>query len=388
MSDLPNLYVQRFAVHFEYPVHFTGGLFEPGNPLLRQVLNRLGENRRCRCAVYVDSGVAAAMPDMLDKIKSHFSADAGLELSAGPQVVPGGEAAKTGWQVVRDVIWTIGNAHLDRQSYVIIVGGGGVLDMVGFAASIIHRGLRVVRVPTTTLAQADAGVGVKTGMDEHGAKNFVGTFAPPFAVINDFSFLPSLPQDQWLGGVAEAFKVAIIKDAGFFAWLCENAARLRGRELPVMETLVRRTAIMHLEHIAGGGDPFEFGAARPLDFGHWSAHRLESLSGYRVGHGMAVSAGVALDSCYACRQGLLTSAELEAILNGMRACGLPIYVEELSRRTTSGQLAVLEGLEQFREHLGGALTVTLPKGIGRRIEVHEIDAGDVEEAIEYLRGRT
>jgi 3-dehydroquinate synthetase len=106
-------------------------------------------------------------------------------------------------------MWTLGNLHLDRQSFVIALGGGSVLDMIGFAVSIVHRGLRLVRLPTTTLAQSDAGVGVKTGMDEHGQKNFVGTFAPPFAVINDFELLKTLSFEHWIGGVDEALAVQV-----------------------------------------------------------------------------------------------------------------------------------------------------------------------------------
>ena len=235
------------------------------------------------------------------------------------------------------------------------------------------------------LSQNDAGVGVKTGMNEHKAKNFVGTFAPPFAVINDFEFLRTLEDREWAGGMSEAFKVAIIKDAGFFDFLCRNASRLRNRDMAAMETLIRRCAILHLDHIRKGGDPFEFGAARPLDFGHWSAHRLEIMSGYRLGHGQAVAIGIALDSYYAMRKRLITKTEFERIIDGMRACGLPIWSNLLERRDGHGKLAVLAGLEQFREHLGGELTVTLPDSIGRKIEVHDMNPRIIREGIAFLK---
>ncbi|MFW6133345.1 MAG: 3-dehydroquinate synthase, partial [Planctomycetota bacterium] len=276
---------------------------------------------------------------------------------------------------------------LDRQSFVVAVGGGALLDMVGFAASIVHRGLRLVRVPTTTLGQNDAGIGVKNGMDEHGQKNFVGTFAPPFAVVNDATFLTTLRDRDWIGGAAEAFKVAIIKDAAFFDFLCDRAGALRRRDLPAMEALVRRCALLHLEHIRDGGDPFEFGSARPLDFGHWSAHRLETLSRYRMGHGQAVAVGIALDTMYAARKRLLTEAQAERISAALSACGLPVWCDELGARDADGRLEVLAGLEQFREHLGGRLCVTLPDGIGRRIEVHELDADLLAECVDELRRR-
>ena len=339
--------------------------------------------------MYVDSGLADAQPDLVPRIKEYFHArPRRLELAAAPSLVPGGEAAKNSWQAVRDVMWEIGNLHLDRQSYVVAVGGGSVLDMVGFAASIVHRGLRLVRLPSTTLAQNDAGVGVKTGMDEHGQKNFVGTFAPPFAVINDFELLRTLPQEHWIGGVAEAFKVAIIADADFFAFLRDSAAALRDRDQAAMEEAVRRCAILHLRHTATSGDPFEFGSARPLDFAHWSAHRIEMLTGYRVGHGQAVAVGIALDACYAARKGLIDEPQRDAILDALAAAGLPTWDDCLKRRRDDGTLEVLAGLEQFREHLGGALTVTLPDGIGRKVEVHQMSTDWIEDGVRLLHQRS
>ena len=386
---MKDTYIQRIQVPFEYPVHFTHNLLAGGNDLLAETIDRLGERRRHRAIVYVDAGLADAQPQLIGQIKDYFHGHPRrLELAAPPVLVPGGEQAKTGWSVVRDVMWTAGNAHLDRQSFVVVFGGGAVLDMVGFAASLVHRGLRVVRVPSTTLSQNDAGVGVKNGMDEHGQKNFVGTFAPPFAVINDLELLRTLADRDWIGGVAEAFKVAIIKDAEFFEQLEASAERLRQRDQEAMEACVHRTAILHLEHIRTNGDPFEFGSARPLDFGHWAGHKLETLSSFKLGHGQSVSIGIAIDSYHAMRQGLITEADFERIVAALRACGLPVWSEHLAQKTPDGTLEILAGLAEFREHLGGALNVTLPDGIGRRVEVHEINPLFVQDAIMKLEEMT
>ena len=385
---LAEVHHQRISVPFDYPVYFTRHLLSPDNPLLAGVLDRLNEDRRHRAIVYVDDGLAKAQPDVIQRVKEYFhDRPRQMELAAPPQVVPGGEAAKNGWQVVRDLMWTAGNLHLDRQSFVIALGGGGVLDMVGFATSLVHRGLRMVRVPTTTISQNDAGVGVKNGMDEHGQKNFVGTFAPPFAVLNDFEFLRTLADRDWIGGAAEAFKVAVIKDADLLDFLCRHAADLRTRDQAVMEQCVRRCAILHLEHIRTGGDPFELGSARPLDFGHWVGHKLETMSEYRLGHGQCVAVGIAVDSFYAMRQGLIGEADFERIVAAMAACGLPVWAEQLSRRSDDGTLVVLDGLREFREHLGGNLNVTLPDGLGSKCEVHQINPQIVEQAVEHLAAR-
>ncbi|HUS90656.1 MAG TPA: 3-dehydroquinate synthase [Phycisphaerae bacterium] len=385
--DKADVYHQRISVPFDYPVHFAHHVLAGDNELLAGVLDRLGEGRRHRAIVYVDEGLAAAQGDVVDRIKEYFHArPRRLELAGPPQLVPGGEVAKNGWAVVRDILTTAGNLHLDRQSFVVAFGGGAVLDMVGFAASLVHRGLRLVRVPTTTLAQNDAGVGVKNGMDEHGQKNYIGTFAPPFAVVNDFEFLRTLADRDWVGGIAEAFKVALIKDVEFFRFLCDRAGDLRRRDQAAMEHCVRRCAILHLEHIRAGGDPFEFGSARPLDFGHWIGHKLETMSDYRLGHGQCVAIGLAVDSFYAMRQGLLGEGDFERILTGLTDCGLPVWSELLRCRAADGTLEILRGLEDFREHLGGSLNITLPDTLGRKCEVHEVHPAVIEDAVEHLAG--
>lgn len=278
----------------------------------------------------------------------------------------------------------LGNLHLDRQSFVLAIGGGSMLDMMGFAASIVHRGLRLLRLPSTTLAQNDAGIGVKNGMDEHGQKNFVGTFAPPFGVINDLALLSTLCQEDWIAGAAEAFKVALIRDKAFFEFLEEQASQLRLRNESAMEQLVRRCARLHLDHIRTSGDPFEFGSARPLDFGHWAAHKLELMSGFTLSHGHAVAVGMSIDSLIAMRRSLLSEQEFLRIHEAIAATGLPTFHELLLLSDRDGRLEILQGLEDFREHLGGNLCVTLPNGIGKGIEVHQIDPSDVREAVEYL----
>ena len=385
-SSVSFVHRQRFTVDYDYDVHFSREVFEPRNTLLREVLDRKDEGRRCRVLVCLDAGVAEAHPGLDRRIQEYFQrCPRTAELVAPPRVIPGGESAKSDWQVVEKLVADIGTQRLDRQSYILAIGGGSVLDVVGFVAALVHRGLRLIRMPTTVLAQNDAGVGVKNGMNGQGVKNFLGTFAPPFAVINDFSFLSTLDDDHWRGGIAEAFKVAIIKDAGFFEFLHRRAGRLDRRDQESMEELIRRCAVLHLDHIAGNGDPFEMGSARPLDFGHWSAHKLETLSNYRISHGLAVAAGIALDSYYACQQGYIGGSDLDCILAGITTSGLAVWFPEMELRDQDGNLSILEGLREFQEHLGGKLAVTLPRPLGSKCEVNNMNAGDIEAGIQYLR---
>ncbi|MEA3188706.1 MAG: hypothetical protein QOD99_2536 [Chthoniobacter sp.] len=371
---------QKLNVPFEFPVIFTDDVFSPENLTLANALDRLREAGRRRAAVYVDENVAASRPDITSEIANYFERhNRVLDLAGPPQLTPGGEVAKNDFALAEKWAAQMLDLHLDRHSFVVIVGGGAVLDAVGFAASLVHRGLRIVRVPTTVLAQNDGGVGVKTGVNFRGGKNALGTFAPPFAVINDFQFLRTLDDREWRAGIAEAFKVAMIRDREFFEFLCANAAKLRGREEPAMRHLVRRCAELHLEHIRTGGDPFEMGRARPLDFGHWSAHKLELMSGFAISHGDAVAAGILLDSTYAARHGWLSESDRAALYASLGAAGFPLWREELDREE------IFDGLREFQEHLGGELCITFPDGIGARRESHEIDLHAMREAIAELK---
>jgi len=277
-------------------------------------------------------------------------------------------------------------ARLDRQAAVLVVGGGAVLDAAGYAASLVHRGVRVVRLPSTVLAQCDGGVGVKTGVNGDATKNLFGTFAPPHAVVNDLELLRTLPLRDARAGMAEAVKVALIRDAEFFAWIEANADALGRAEAEPLGALVRRCAALHLAHIAGGGDPFEMGSARPLDYGHWAAHKLEVLSRHDLRHGEAVAIGMLLDARYAERVGMLPTAELERLESLLSRLGLPTYHRVLGEKLGE-RLAVLAGLEDFREHLGGVLSVTLLERIGRGREVTALDDGVVAAAIAWLAER-
>ncbi len=387
MSVRP-IYHQRFAVEFDYPVIFTRDTFGVTFPLFLEALGSSGGRDRQRALFFVDRGVDAHHPELTERIRTAFDRHAGrLELVKPPHVVPGGEAIKNDYRLTMEIVDTILEYRLCRHSYVVAIGGGAVLDAVGFAVSIVHRGLRLVRMPTTVLAQNDGGVGVKNGMNLHGGKNTIGTFHPPHAVINDFNFLSTLPLREWIAGVSEAFKVSLIKDAGFFRYLCAHAADFRRRDQRIMEELIVRCAELHLEHIGSSGDPFELGHARPLDFGHWAAHKLESMSGYRVGHGEAVAIGLALDSLYAVEKGWLEPGDAEALLAGLRETGFLLWHEELDRRLGDDTPELFGGLDDFQEHLGGELCVTFPKELGRKHEVHEIDRDVMRKALVALKKR-
>jgi 3-dehydroquinate synthase len=379
---------QRFSVPFDYPVAFTRGLFAPANPLLADMLARREADKRHRCLVYLDDNLARARPGLIDEIEAYAAAHPGRMVLAGPvETLPGGEKIKTELTWIEGIQDTVHRLGIDRHSFVVAIGGGAVLDAAGLAAATAHRGVRHVRIPTTVLAQNDSGVGVKNAVNLKGYKNFVGTFAPPWAVLNDFDLLDSLPRRERIAGLAEAVKVALIRDRAFFEWIERNADRLIAFDAAAEEHMIRRCAELHMRQIAGGGDPFETGSARPLDFGHWAAHRLESLTHHHLRHGEAVAVGIALDSRYSVLAGLLEPGADDRVAALLEHLGLRIWHPALLRTDEAGRPAVLRGLSEFREHLGGELTVTLLSGIGNGIEVHEIDTDLMMQAAGWLRAR-
>ncbi len=386
-ASLPPARIQQsFSVPFTYDVTFTRGALEPDNAALLEAFTRREPERRHRVLPIVDGGLAAAYPELSGWLMTYFTRHAErLELVAPPSLVVGGEAAKNDPQIIARLHALFHEHHMDRHSFALVLGGGAVQDAAGFAAATCHRGLRTVRVPTTVLSQNDSGVGVKNGVNLFGSKNFVGTFAPPFAVVNDVRFLERLPARDRVAGLAEAIKVALIRDAAFFEAVERAAGALAAHDLDATEQVVRRCAALHLQHIATGGDPFELGSARPLDFGHWAAHKLESMTSHELRHGEAVAIGIVLDSRYAFEAGLLAEADCARIHALVGRLGLPRWHDALAIRAGGGRLAVLDGLDEFREHLGGELSVTLLGGIGRALEVHEMDGALIEKAIAWMR---
>ncbi len=375
-------------VRWQHRVFFSDLALASANLLLRDLLGQATNSVPARVLFVVDKSLAEAQPALLPDICAYCATHADrVTLACEPLVIDGGERVKNSFSNVSQVQSAIEACHIDRHSTVVAIGGGALLDMVGLAAATAHRGVRHIRMPTTTLSQADSGVGVKNGINAFGKKNFIGTFAPPFAVINDFQLLATLPPRDLRCGYAEAVKVACIRDAGFFADLERDAAALRAFELGALRQIIYRCAELHMQHIASSGDPFELGSARPLDFGHWAAHKLEQLSDYRIRHGEAVAIGIGLDALYARNIGLLDAASAERVLRLLDKLGFELFADELRHTDDLHQIRLIEGLSEFKEHLGGKMTITLLSEIGQGIEVHEMHPPAIIDGLRELENR-
>lgn len=387
-SERGATYLQSFSVRYEYPVHFTEHLFAHDNPVFRQVLMRREPGKRHRFVAFIDANVAASFPALEHDIAGYAGVHADvMELVAPAERVPGGEQVKNDPALLTRLQHRLVELGIDRHAFVVGIGGGAFLDLIGYVASSTHRGIRHVRVPTTVLAQNDSGVGVKNGVNAFGVKNLIGSFAPPFAVLNDSDFLRTLQPRDKIAGIAEAVKVALIRDRVFFEWLEVKADALRACDSAAMARMIRRCAELHMRQIAQGGDPFESGSARPLDYGHWSAHKLEALTQHELRHGEAVAIGLALDTRYSVLTKMLAPGADERVHALLKRLGFHLWHPALEARDAQGHWLLLRGLEEFREHLGGELTVTLLRDIGIGEEVHQMDLHEIHRALAWLRQR-
>ncbi len=362
---------------FKHRVAFTRNVFAPGNETIADLISHCGDEPPHRVVVFIDQGLVTDDEGLISEIESYFEANRShFELGLEPCVLPGGEQCKNEWSFVPSLWEALDEAKLDRHSFVFVIGGGAILDLVGFAAATAHRGIRLIRFPTTTLSQGDGGVGVKNGVNYFGKKNWIGTFAVPWAVINDSKLLETLSDRDFRCGFSEAVKVALLKSEPFFRQLCDNATAIADRESIASFDAIHQSARHHLNHIANGGDPFEHLEARPLDFGHWAAHRLEVLSNFELRHGEAVAIGVAIDSIYSSKMFGFPDHDVEQIVACLRDMGIRMHHPQLERIE-----ALFDGLDEFRQHLGGQLTLTMLEAVGRPIEVHEIDLDAMTSAI-------
>ncbi len=371
-------YNQKFTANYEYPVIFTHDVFNPTNKVFRNILEQAG-NHQHRVLVIIDSGVIDNHPTLTTQINSYFSQHKDIMLKTGDCFsIPGGEIAKQDFETIHQIYQRIADEKICRHSFVVVIGGGAVIDAVGYAVATAHRGVRLIRFPTTVLAQNDAGLGVKNAINFENRKNFIGSFSPPWAVISDYNFLRSLNSSDKRAGMAEAVKIALVKDKDFFDFLYRQRHVLANFEDQPLQTLIEQCAKLHLEHIAEGGDPFEQGSARPLDFGHWIAHKLEELSHNKIKHGEAVAIGIAVDSHYSYQLGWLSEEKLKQILELLTTLGFVLNSPLLNKVNLEA------ALDEFRQHLGGFLTITLPKEIGVGQEVECIDIVMMENSIHSI----
>lgn len=379
-------YIQEFHIHHSYPVCYTNDLFGDDNQTIRRTLTKMGHDNPMQCAVLVDSGVAARNRNLIKQITRHFQKEHPFfDLCHAPFVMSGGEAAKNSRRVM-DEITSITHTHnLSRNSLVFVIGGGAFIDAAGAALAQCRGGIRTANIPTSTLSQCAAGIGPMRYMNDCDTKNFSGVSAPPYAVFIDFSLLGTLPFEHHLSGMAEAFKMALATDADFFSILVKKARKIRQNDRATVEKVIHKTASLHLNLSRGSNDPFSKNGTGPSHLGCWVAHWLETLSGYKLPHGHALSVGIAMDAYYACHTGTLTEEDFSCLISALLTCGLPIWNRFLETRTEDNELELKNGLARYRQGVSENGAIMVPEGIGALKAISHVDFQVFEKGIGVLR---
>lgn len=283
----------------------------------------------------------------------------GAKLSCACQAkmltIPGGEHCKT-----REMKQQLEDALLrekyGRDTVLIALGGGVTMDLVGFLASTYLRGVPLILVPTTLLAAVDAAIGGKTGVDTPHGKNLIGTFYLPKAIIVDLNVLQTLPTQEWLNGLAEILKSALIANAALWD-LCE---RPDWREQGPLEQIVEWTALVKMQAI--GRDPLENGMRRMLNFGHTIAHGLEAIAQYKIAHGEAVALGLIVESYLSMQLGYLSPVDFAAIQRRLSQAGFALRLPADYNRQR-----FLEALCFDKKKARGTVRFTLIEAIGKAL---------------------
>jgi 3-dehydroquinate synthase len=302
-------------------------------------------------------------------------------LFLGSAVVAPGEASKS-FPVLAKLCETLLDLGVERGDCIIAFGGGVVGDLAGFAASILRRGVRVVQMPTSLLAQVDSAIGGKTGIDTKQGKNLIGTFHQPSLVLSDVSVLSTLSDREFRAGYAEVAKYGLLGDAPFFAWLEENwgdvFAGKDGKRRHAVETSARAKAEIVV------ADERELSGKRALlNLGHTFGHALEAFAGYsdRLLHGEAISIGMRLAFTYSLEQGLCAPDDAARVENHFRAVGLPTEIAAIPGDTpTTGELLRL--MAQDKKVTGGKLVLVLARGIGQAFIENDVS---VEQMTDFLK---
>ncbi len=328
-----------------------------------------------RLAVISDETVAthhlATLDDALDT--------AGID-RAEPVLVPPGEASKSFAELER-VVDRLLDARIERKDLVVALGGGVVGDLAGFAASILRRGVRVVQIPTTLLAQVDSSVGGKTGIDTRQGKNLVGSFHQPSLVLADTDLLDTLDPRHLRAGYAEVAKYGLIRDAELFDWLDANWREVFSGTGGARRRAIAASCAMKARIVAA--DEREAGERALLNLGHTFGHAFEAATGYsdRLIHGEAIAIGMVLALRYSERLGLCPPGRAERVAAHFATVGLPVAMRQIPGGVP-GADGLMDLIAQDKKVERGALTFILARDIGDAFVARNIDAADMRAFLE------
>jgi 3-dehydroquinate synthase len=265
------------------------------------------------------------------------------------------------------------------------VGGASLLDLTGFASATMRSAPRVIRLPTTTLAQSGPAVLPASSINAFGTKDFLGTQRPPFAVLCDRRFPDTQRPRDKVAGLTQAVRAALLWDEGLLGWISAHAGRLGAGDRDTVAELVQKSAGLYASHAATLGAEDEDAASEALSYGTWSADRLALLADLRIRSGEALAIGIALDTVVSSLAGLIGGKERDLVVGTLERLGLRLWHDALGRADSEGRPLLLDGLAEL---CGGlAPRVPLLAGVGEGAVAHALRESVVREAIEWLSRR-
>jgi 3-dehydroquinate synthase len=300
-------------------------------------------------------------------------------------IVPPGEASKS-FQRLEAVVEAILDARLERGDAVVALGGGVVGDLAGFAAAVTRRGMHLVQMPTTLLAQVDSSVGGKTGINAPQGKNLVGAFLQPELVVADTATLATLPKREFRAGYAEMAKVGLIGDEPFFAWLEKNRAEVFAGGAALIRGIAES---VRFKAKTVAADERETGERALLNLGHTFAHAIEAACGFdteRLVHGEAVSIGMVLAHDFSVAQGLAPAADAARVRKHMKDAGLPVSLADVPGAPIPAD-ELMRHVAQDKKVKRGRLTFILTRGIGKAFIASDVAREKVQKFLEKQAGR-
>ncbi|RNC97254.1 sedoheptulose 7-phosphate cyclase [Lysinibacillus halotolerans] len=351
---LNNKITANYKKEFSYDVYFEDDMFNIKNPLIKQVTN----NRKL---IIIMSKTVERL--YYDKIMNYFQFN---NFDYSVLTIETGEENKT-LQNIENIVSFCNQKNADRKTILIGIGGGILLDMVGFAASMVRRKLDYIRIPTTLVGQIDAGIGIKTGVNFEKKKNYIGSFYPPIACLNDISFLYTLSELNIICGLAEIIKMGIIVDKSLILLIEANkesllkSYRTQGQENVTINILATIDMLDELKP-----NFYEENLERLVDFGHTFSPYIEEKSNYEIPHGIAVGLDIALSTEISYLKKYLKKEDRERILKLLLECKLDIY-----NTKTFNTVELKKSLDRIELHRGGDLNLVVPEKIGSAIFVKD-----------------
>jgi 3-dehydroquinate synthase len=265
----------------------------------------------------------------------------------------------------------------DRKSALVALGGGVIGDLTGFAAATFMRGVPFIQMPTTLLAMVDSSVGGKTGVNHAMGKNMIGAFYQPKKVLMDLDVLKSLPQAEFLAGMAEVIKYGVIWDASFFEYLDRKREKILALDPDALSHIIQRSCEIKAEVVSK--DEREGGLRAILNFGHTVGHAIETAENYTMRHGEAVAIGMVYASKLALKTGLCDASVPERVEKLIRSYGLPMNLEALSRKPSVTEL--MDAMQIDKKAEGGKVKFVLPMKIGEVVVTGEWEEQQLQELI-------